>query len=134
MKNAAVVNRLKTGRPFVETDFLMTDFDKFYKGVVGRQLTKDKLSVKKKYANCTAFGEGEKHILPSEPRDGNLSSRISNDPIMFNKTNQISSLSSIKNRSSHLIAPQKFLLSKTDLSMLNSNFVTSNRQQEMSSA
>ena len=37
----------------------MTNFDNFYEQVVSTQLIKDKLSVKKKYANVSGLGEGE---------------------------------------------------------------------------
>ncbi len=43
MRNAALVSKFNSKRPFVETDSLVTDFDSFYIGVVKRQLIKDKL-------------------------------------------------------------------------------------------
>ena len=64
-------------KPFVETEHLMSNFDSFYQGVVSRQVVKDKHSVRKKYANCTGFGEGEKLDDLLMAGSGAVSSRLS---------------------------------------------------------
>ena len=50
----------------VPTDHLLTDFDSFYRSVVSRQVREDANMIRKKYANCTELGEGEKDpaLLP----------------------------------------------------------------------
>ena len=61
MQNNAELKKPKNGleRPTVNVEHLMTNFDNFYEQVVSTQLIKDKLSVKKKYANMSGLGEGE---------------------------------------------------------------------------
>lgn len=58
MQNKAVAGNRRLN---MEVDHLMTGFDQFYEQVVSRQLVKDKIMIKKKYANVTALGEGEQN-------------------------------------------------------------------------
>ena len=56
-------------KPFVETEHLMSSFDRHYEQVVQRQLKKDSMQVKQKYANATELGEGENRHGGNEQND-----------------------------------------------------------------